>query len=302
MATPFTHVPIGPWPLGIVNRLRSTELPDGALYDAVNVDVREDGSLLTRLKWNLTLSSAGCHSLFTHGARTFAVIDGVVSELDSEGATPLAAGTLSPAVNERIDWTVLNNKPVFVTSQSVYEVDGLGLYPLSGADRDDQDMDDVLVPLPGGQWVEYWNGQLVVARGTSLLFSEPLRYGAHNPVSGYIRLASRIEWVAPLETGIFVGLDGPVLFLAGRTPTDLRQTQVAQGSAPGMALTMSGENLSQELAAAPRVAVFFTGSGFTIGMPDGSVVYPQQRALRDLPLVRGKLHLTKGRIYATRGF
>lgn len=302
MATPFSHYPIGPWPLGLVNRLRATEIPDAALYDAVNTNVREDGSLLSRISWEPALQADNCHSLFGHGDRTFCVVDGAVSELDPDGATTLSDGPVSPQVGDAIHWTVLNNEPVFATGQAVYRVDGRGIYPLEGDTRDDQDMDDVLIPLPGGQWVDYWNGRLIVARGTSLLFSEPLRYGAHNPVTGYIRLPARIEWVAPLETGIFVGLNGPVLFLAGSTPTDLRQTQVAQGSAPGMALTMSGENLSQEVAATPRVAVFFTRSGFTIGMPDGSVVYPQQRALRDLPLFRGKLYVDKGRIYAIRGF
>jgi len=291
----FTHVPLGPWPKGMANVLRATEYPSDALQDAVNVNIRRDGTAVTRIDWEQVLPG-NAHSFFRHADRAFAVIDGDLCELDENGATTLRGGTGG------VDWTVLNNKPVFATSQAVYQIDGSSVTEVSGVDVDDMDIDDELMPLPGGQWVEYWNGRLIVARGASLLFSEPLRYGAHNPMTGYVRFPTRIEWVAPLEGGIYAGLRGSVVFLQGNTPSQLQQTTVAQGSAPGMAITMTGEALSQELAATPRVAVFFTTSGFTLGLPNGRVVYPQNNAVRNLPLFRGRLHEIGGRIYAVRGF
>ena len=291
----FNHIPLGPWPKGMANTLRSTEYPADALLDAVNVNIRRDGTAVTRLDWEQVLPG-NAHSFFRHEGRAFAVVDGDLCELDPAGATTLMAGA-GP-----VNWTVLNGKPVFATSQSVFEIDGTLVSEVSGVDIDDLDMDDELIPLPGGQWVEYWNGRLVVARGASLLFSEPLRYGAHNPMTGYVRFPKRVEWVAPLEDGIYVGLRGSVVFLQGNTPSQLTQKTVAQGSAPGMAITVTGEHLSQELAATPRVAVFFTPSGFTVGLPNGRVVYPQNNAVRNLPLFRGRLLQSGGRIYAVRGF
>ena len=290
----FTHLPLGPWPKGMANTLRKTEYPLDVLADAVNVDIRIDGTAVTRVDWEQVLPG-DAHSFFRHEDRAYAVIDGDLCELDDSGAAVLMSST------GRINWTVLNGKPVFATSQSVYEIEGT-VREVSGVTPDDLDMDDELIPLPGGQWVDYWNGRLVVARGSSLLFSEPLRYGAHNPMTGYVRFASRVEWVAPLEGGIYVGLRGSVVFLQGNTPSQLTQKTVAQGSAPGMAITVTGEHLSQELAATPRVAVFFTPSGFTVGLPTGRVVYPQNNAVRNLPLFRGKLLQGGGRIYAVRGF
>ena len=278
----------------MANTLRATEYPPDALSDAVNVDIRMDGTAVTRLDWEQVLPG-DAHSFFRHNDQAYAVIDGDLCTLDESGATTIFAGA------GRINWTVLNENPVFCTTQSVYEIDG-SVTELSGVDIDDLDMDDELIPLPGGQWIDYWNGRLIVARGSSLLFSEPLRYGAHNPMTGYVRFGERVEWVAPLEDGIYVGLRRSVVFLQGNTPSQLTQKTVAQGSAPGMAITVTGEHLSQELAATPRVAVFFTPSGFTVGLPNGRVVYPQNNAVRNLPLFRGKLLQGGGRIYAVRGF
>lgn len=291
----FTHLPLGPWPKGLANTLRSTEYPDDVLKDAVNVNIRRDGTAVTRLSWEQVLPGEA-HSLHRHDGRVFAVVDNDLGELDDSGFTALMAGT------GRVNWTELNGNAVFATSEAVYEIDGSAVQIVSGLDRDELDLDDELVPLPGGQWVDYWNGRLIVARGASLLFSEPLRYGAHNPMTGYVRFSTRVEWVAPLEDGIYVGLRGSVVFLQGNTPSQLSQTRVAQGSSPGMALTIAGEHLSQELAATPRVAVFFTPSGFTLGLPNGRVVYPQNDAVRNLPLFRGKLLESGGRLYAVRGF
>lgn len=279
----------------MANTFRATEYPATTLADAVNVNIRRDGTAYTRLSWEQVLSG-NAHSFFRHRDRAFAVVNGTLNELDSSGMTSLMSG-----VGE-VSWDVLNDEPVFATSQSVYKVTGSGVGEVSGVEPDEFDMDDELVPLPGGQWLNYWNGRLIVARGASLLFSEPLRYGAHNPMTGYVRFPRRIEWVAPLEAGIYVGLRGSVVFLQGSTPSQLTQTVVAQGSASGMALTVTGEHFSQELAATPRVAVFFTPSGFTIGLPNGSVVYPQAETVRNLPLFRGKLVQGGGRIYAMRGF
>lgn len=295
MAAPFNHLPIGPWPRGIVNTVRDTALPGDALADAVNVNIRRDGSVVTRPSWEIVLAG-DAHSFFRHGDRAYAVVDNELCELDSTGATPLMAGV------GRVSWTALMGQPAFATSSAVYTIDGNSVVEVSGVGVDEFDLEDELIPMPGGQWVEYWNGRLVVARGTSILFSEPLRYGAHNPVTGYIRMPSRIEWMVALEQGIYVGLRDTVVFLQGTSLGELSRTIVAKHSAPGMGIAISGEHLSQELANTQRVAVFFTSSGFTLGLPSGRVVYPQNGTVRNLPLFRGRLFESGGRIYAVRGY
>lgn len=61
--------PAGPQPLkfpvGINNRDREYALPEGALREAVNLDVTRDGGLLSR-KGLREVLTGDCHSLFTH--------------------------------------------------------------------------------------------------------------------------------------------------------------------------------------------------------------------------------------------
>ena len=291
----FSHIPVGPWPTGMVLTLRQDRIPMTGLSEAVNVNIRRDGTVYSRPAWDSVLSGSRGHDLFRHADRTFCVLDGDLVELDPDGATTLMADV------ERVNWTVLNDEPVFCTRAAVYRIDGPNVAQISGVSIDEFDLDDVMQPLPGGQWVEYWNGRLVVANGAQLVFSEPLRFGAYNPLTGYIQYPSRIEWVAALEGGIYVGLRDKVMFLAGSSLSELSQIEVAGKSAPGMALVVSSELISQEVAAGPRVAVFFTSTGFAVGQANGQVIYPQQETMRDLPLFRGKLVQDGSRIFAVRG-
>jgi len=296
MAERFTTLPIGPWPLGMANAMRDTEVPEEALGDAVNVNIRQDGTAVTRLAWDQVLPEAA-HSMFQHEGVTYAVVGSDLCRLDASGATPISV------VNSPLSWDTVNGDPVFATTQAVHRIwpDGV-VEMLSGVIRGPNDMQEDLVPMPGGHWLSYWNGRLIVARGRKLLFSEPLRYGAHNTVKGYITLPSRAEWVVALETGFYVGLIDHVLFFAGRELKDLVRTRVAGQSAPGMGLRVSNEYLPEALASFPQVAVFLTRSGFAVGTPRGDVLYPQASRLENLPLFRGRLMQSRGRIFAIRGF
>lgn len=282
--------------MGMINSLRDTSLPVLGLADAVNVDIRQDGTAVTRVVWEQVLSDSA-HSLFQHDDRVFAVVGGNLCELDPTGATPLTA------VSGRLSWDVFDGRPVFADSSGVYLIHGSTVTRYtSDAHAGVHDLDDPTVDMPGGHWLSYWNGRFMVANGSNLLFSEPMRYGAHKPMKGYIMLQSRPEWVAALETGFFVGLKDQVLFFRGSALETLEQRVVAAESAPGMALVVTGKHLSDELANFPRVAVFFTSSGFTIGLPNGNVLYPQAEKLKNLPLFRGRLMQSGNRIFAIRGF
>lgn len=291
--SPFRFKEIGPWSKGIVNTLPETEMPIDALTDAVNVDLLPNGLPVTRTAWE-SVYNGSVHSFFVHNGRSYGVVDTSAGELTESGFVGM------DAVDGAVHWATLNGEVIYTTPSGVYRL-GKGLIT-DGLNSDEYDLDDQLSQLPGGHWGEYWNGRLVVARGSSLLFSEPLRFGAHNPKKGYIQLESRIEWFAPLEEGIYVGLKDKVIFLRGTSPLEMKLEIAAGASAPGMALVLTGENVSLGNMGSSRVAVFFTKNGFTIGLPSGEVVFPQRGSLDNLPLFRGKLIVDRNRIYAVRGF
>lgn len=288
----FTHLLVGPWPHGMARPERGSDIPPTALFDAVNVDVRPEGSVATARGWEQVLAAANCHSMYYHRGTVYGVVDGQLSVLSESGAQALMP------VSGALSWTDVGGVAHFATRDAVWRVREGVCTQVSTANRDPDDFDDALAPLPGGQWLEYWNGRLLVARGAVLVFSQPLRYGTYNPMTDYIALGRQIEWVAPLETGIYVGTIDKVYWIDGTQPSEFRVREVAGKSAPGMAAVVPAEALGRSGAA--RYAVFFTPSGFAVGDASGAIEHPQAERFADLPLYRGKLFVENTRIFAVR--
>lgn len=285
LAPSFTT--LGPWSKGMVIRDRLTEIPPDGLADVVNADVREDGSVVTRNDWDLVLTS-DAHSFFSYNSKYWAVVNNNLCELTDTGANVITN------VVSRLSWSVLNGKPIYTDGVGVFEVDGSTVRQLT-VSRDDFDFSSVLIDMPGGQYLGVWNGRVVVARGASLLFSQPLRYGAHNPLTDYIEIRKYIEWLAPLETGIFFATEDKVYWLEGASPDQATLRVVAGKSAPAAALVVPSSVFGQE--GRGQFVVFFTQDGFAVGAADGTVTYPQAGTIQKLPLRRGRIILHQHRLF-----
>ena len=147
--------------------------------------------------------------------------------------------------------------------------------------------------MPGGDFVRYWRGRLLVARGRTLYFSDPLRYGLYDQSRGFVTFEAKIDFIESIETGIFVALRNiGVVFLAGDSPEKWERRLVdvvtAQPGASGLVPTAL---MDLKLQQKPEwVAVWMTNKGFALGLPSGNVMYPQADLLSGLPLGTGSLH------------
>lgn len=153
--------------------------------------------------------------------------------------------------------------------------------------------------MPGGNYVRYWRGRLLVARGRTLYFSDPLRYGLYDRSSGFVKFEARIDFIEPMEKGIFVALRNVgVIFLAGESPEQWeRITADLEPVQPGASVVVSTANMNLELQPKPEwVAVWFTPKGFALGLPSGVVAHPQADLLSGLPLGNGSLHFDGDRL------
>lgn len=153
--------------------------------------------------------------------------------------------------------------------------------------------------MPGGDYVRYWRGRLLVARGRTLFFSDPLRYGLYDRSSGFVKFEARIDFIEPMEKGIFVALrNNGVIFLAGESPEQWqRVTADFEPVQPGASVVISTANMNLELQPKPEwVAVWFTPKGFALGLPSGVVAHPQADLLSGLPLGNGSLHFDGDRL------
>lgn len=136
-----------------------------------------------------------------------------------------------------------------------------------------------LEPLPGGQIIAAWMGRLLVARGRTLVFSSPLRYGLYNPTQDFVVLPSRIVMVCPVNDGVFIADGKKCYLLAGTDPAtwQLRALDMAPPPLGGSAV-LDG-SLFKDTPSVP-VACWLSGKGFALGLPEGQVAFVQEKRLR----------------------
>lgn len=280
----------GPWNAGLVNAVDIYSMPADALSLAEDVDIDRDGVATTRKQW--TLQDAERYvSLFEHNEVTYAV----------RGTSPRVLGIVGDSsfssianVAGPVAWTVLNGEAVYTDGVTISVVTGATATPINVGYFDGDESDEFqLVALPGGSDIHYWQGRLLVARGNSLMWSEAMRYGVYSTTRNFIPFSSKIQWVAPLPTGVYVGVRDNVYFLSGSDPAKFTQRVVGGATAPGVSAIY---NVRHTEAAGEEVALWFTSDGIAVGQQSGSVDYPQAGRLKDLPMYPGKMVVENDRV------
>jgi hypothetical protein len=181
----------------------------------------------------------------------------------------------------------------FVTGASMYRIPDMPPYGRPCESH-------LLSRMPGGHYVRYWRGRLLVARGRTLYFSMPLRYGMYDPSFGFVKFEGKIDFIESIENGVFVAVAGQgVYYLAGDEPAKWERKLIdvtpAQPGAVTLIPTVQLRALNLPSPAA-WAAVWFTDKGFALGLSSGLVVYPQADRLSGLPLGTGTLQFKEGRL------
>jgi len=286
---------LGPWPKGIVQTISAGYRPADGLDDAVNVAIDPLGAVVSaRLPGTVAIPGLNIYSMWEH--------DGTVYGSSSGGVFTLRNGTLTTHTIDMgtATFTAVGSKVVAAVKDSVFYVSPDGVELLVSA-RIDEDVDAPIADLPGGQCIQYWNGRLVVARGSKVLFSEPFRYGTHDPLTGYIDMDSYVEWIAALPTGLFVAMEGRIVFLGGRGPQDLTVKEC--GSSPWLGpqafVVLDGSEFDESVSKdAEGVVAFLTRRGFAVGTPDGAISTPQAKNILDIGVGRCSVSYDSGFLYA----
>jgi hypothetical protein len=162
---------------------------------------------------------------------------------------------------------------------------------------EDPDDERLLRALPGGSAVCGWQGRTLVARDTYILFSEPMQLGVYDPLRNFVAFPEEVIWLAPLHTGVFVGLESSVVFLEGSSPDEWAMSTVSGPSWRGCSAVMKTTFIDPQLVKnQPVVAVWFGRNGFELGLPTGEVVKPQAKKI-DLPeMFEGRLIVNNDRL------
>jgi hypothetical protein len=285
---PVPDLVLGPWVAGLVNSVDEWSIPKDGLLTADNVDIDRSGRVESRHKWDL-LDSANYTSIYELNGITYAVRNSFVGIVGASTFTALAS------VAGPIAWTSLSGKPVYTDFETVRIIEGEIVSALpSGYYQGEEEDQYQLQLLPGGSEIHYWQGRLLIVRGNSLIWSEPLRYGVYSEARNKYPLGERITWIAPIESGIFVGLRKKVVFLRGTNPEEFNRRTVSGPSAPGVAAVYDTRHRGE---GAGEVALWLSDVGIAIGQPSGTVVYPQAKRLNNIPLLPGKMFIEGDRVF-----
>jgi len=123
---------------------------------------------------------------------------------------------------------------------------------------------------PPGQIVREFNGRVYIARRDTVVFTEPLRYGVTRASQGIYMFPSDVTLLEPSTDGVYVGMEGQVVFLSGADPYNVSQIAVsAHSPIPRSSTRVPGERFGTN---ARHVPLWWGQDGVMVaGLPGGQV-------------------------------
>lgn len=80
------------------------------------------------------------------------------------------------------------------------------------------------IPPPPGDLIEYANGRILIANGSIVWLTEPLRYGLVKPISGFLSFPERVTVMKAVDDGVYICSDR-TYFIEGLDTPSLSQTE-----------------------------------------------------------------------------
>ncbi|MFV0437500.1 MAG: hypothetical protein ACK5PS_08940 [Desulfopila sp.] len=130
-------------------------------------------------------------------------------------------------------------------------------------------------PPAGIRHLEYFAGRIFAAMGNQLVWSEPFAEDLWDMARNFLPLPSPIRMIKSVDTGLFVSDEDTTWFLPGTDPQEFTQRPAGllpafewsalQGLVPMSDLGLDG---------VANIAVWTSPFGLTLGLPDGSLVFP----------------------------
>lgn len=135
---------------------------------------------------------------------------------------------------------------------------------------------------PAGHALAYANGRIYIAQGEFIFGTTELGY-EYVDLRDYLALdGTRVRFLAGVEGGLFAATEQAAVFLRGKTLADMERVQVsAAGGVEGSVVYVDGERATgiKELAG-KNCAMFATGEGVFLGLPDGTCMNLTQERYR----------------------
>lgn len=135
--------------------------------------------------------------------------------------------------------------------------------------------------LPAGTEIASYHGRLYSALGKFLYYSEPFMPGLFDARHGFFSFGEECDrMVQPVDGGIYVGTDSAIYFMRGDGPGSFTRDVVARNGAFKHSSRLVPAEHFSGLKTTKPVAVWLSPKGYQIGLPDGTVLSPQEDRIR----------------------
>lgn len=222
------------------------------------------------------------------------VVTHVRNDSQESGAGLPSVLTLSADGGIRATWTLPSDPTIELARVYLSTPDGTVMYLADECPIDDLYTEIAscafAVPLnthwhdkpPAGQALAYANGRIYIAEGAFIFGTCELGY-EYVDLRDYLALdGTRVRVLAGLEGGLFAATDNATYFLRGKLFSEMEMTIVAtEGGVEGSLVYVDGQRATgiPEMAGR-RCALFTTGAGVLLGLPDGTVMNLTQERYR----------------------
>jgi hypothetical protein len=240
------------------------------LSRAENVNITKDLKVKRRDGRTLWIGGGGFSSLWGNGHVCYAVRNGMLVEITSNGEViVLATGVGS----SKMSFADTKSGVVYFTNGVVNGRIGVsGVTPLGGS------VDQFKTTLPVGSFVSFLSPRVLVVRGNVVYFSDPVNRDVYNKVSGFSVFESDIKMVAVVGTTLFVS-DSSKTWALKMTQNVLQSARpvfkfdkvLDYPAVDGNVVTML-YGVTVEKKYYSEAAVWLTNRGVCLGGEDGSVV------------------------------
>lgn len=214
------------------------------------------------------------------------VVTHVRNDSQESGAGLPAVLALSADGGIRVTWALPNDPTIELARVYLSTPDGTVLYLADECPIDDLYTEIAscafAVPLntqwqdkpPSGHLLAYANGRIYIAEGPFIFATTALGY-EYVDLRDFLAIdGTRVRVLIGVEGGLFAATDNAAVFLRGKDFASIEMTYVSsKGGVEGSALHVDGLVATgiKELAG-KRCAIFTTGEGVLLGLPDGTVM------------------------------
>jgi len=177
-----------------------------------NVDVTDDNMMKRRPGFELLSAGTRMHSLWSDETTALVVEDGNLCLVNADFTRTILCSAIAQWA--RMSYCKVPNGDIFFTNNNVigYVRNG-GSYALPTVPAERQFRGQT----QAGNFIEYFDARLWVARGNVLYFSDTLAPESLDLRKGFFQFDKDITLLRAVDDGIFVA-DGKTWFLAGKNP------------------------------------------------------------------------------------